>query len=96
VDHADDSRCTIDQRFTVARPSGSGIRFDELVIVESKSSAAPTTVDRWLWQHGDRPVRLSKFCVGMALLDPDLPDNRWHRVLHRHLRPAPSSMTAAA
>lgn len=95
VDHADDSRFTIDQRFTIARPGGTGVAFDDLVILESKSSAAPTAADRWLWQHGHRPLRLSKFCVGMALLDPSLPDNRWHRVLHRHLRSRPGSAVAA-
>jgi hypothetical protein len=37
--------------------------------------------DRFLWSHGHRPVRLSKFATGMALLDPALSHNRWHRTL---------------
>jgi hypothetical protein len=29
-------------------------------------------------------VAVSKFCVGMAALDPTLPANKWNRILRRH------------
>jgi hypothetical protein len=35
-------------------------------------------------------VRISKFAVGMAVLDPALPANRWHRTLHRYAGTAPT------
>lgn len=62
----------------VSRASASG-----LVIVESKSSSTPSAADRWLWSHGIRPVRVSKYGTGMAILDPTLPANRWHRVIRQ-------------
>jgi len=35
--------------------------------------------------HGHRPLRISKYGVGMAALHPGLPELKWHRVLHRSL-----------
>jgi hypothetical protein len=37
-----------------------------------------------LAQMGIRPVRLSKYCIGVALLNPDMAANRWNRLLVRH------------
>lgn len=85
VDRRRGARVTIDQELATGRPAGPLARFDELLIVETKTAGSPTEVDRWLWRHGHRPQSISKFCVGMALLDPALPANRWHRVIHRHL-----------
>ena len=53
-------------------------------IVETKSGGSPSTVDRILWGLGHRPVKVSKFATGLASLRPDLPANRWNRVLRRH------------
>lgn len=53
----------------------------DLVIVETKSGATPSLIDRLLWQQGHRPRKLSKFGCGMAALDPTLPANNWHRTL---------------
>jgi hypothetical protein len=33
---------------------------------------------------GIRPVRMSKYCIGVALLHPDMAANKWHRLLVRH------------
>ena len=44
--------------------------------------AAP--IDRALRSLGSRPVSLSKYCVGMAVLDPRLPANRWNRELRTY------------
>ena len=60
-----------------------------LAVVETKAGATPSAVDRLLWAAGHRPVRLSKFATGLALLHPDLPANRWHRTLRR-LDPTPT------
>lgn len=53
------------------------------VVIETKSAGHPTVVDRWLWRRGARPVSLSKYCAGQALLHPELPRHRWHRTLKR-------------
>lgn len=58
--------------------------FDEFVVVESKTVGAESPIDRALRGLGARPVSLSKYCVGMAVLDPRLPANRWNRELRTH------------
>ncbi|WP_010205756.1 VTC domain-containing protein [Salinibacterium sp. PAMC 21357] len=106
------SRCTIDsglewQRNDVGLDSAAELggaaelRFDDTVIVETKSAGQASEVDRILWRMGHRPDRISKFATGLAALSPELPHNRWSRVLRRHflrrfwpsqlVRPSPSS-----
>src|SRR5690625_7828608 len=55
----------------------------EMLLVESKTVGAAGQVDAILWRLGHRPVALSKYCAGLALLDPRLPANRWNRTLRR-------------
>lgn len=79
----DGARVTIDDELTVSadrRRAG----YPDAVIVETKSGGVPSEVDRLLWAAGVRPARMSKFGVGMAVLDPRLPANRWHRVMSQH------------
>jgi len=95
------SRCTIDSALTwqrngvVAGPDSERsaqhphqLRFNDTVIVETKSAGAASEVDRILWRMGHRPQRISKFATGLAALRPELPRNRWTRVLRRHFVPA--------
>ena len=56
-----------------------------LAIIETKTGSTPSAVDRLLWSRGHRPVRISKYGVGMAALSPALPRLKWHHVLDRHL-----------
>ena len=44
-----------------------------LVLVESKTVGVAATADTVLWRLGQRPMPLSKYCIGMALMRPDLP-----------------------
>ncbi len=81
VDRASRSRMTIDSDLVCSDASGSALALDDYLILETKSSGLPTTADRWLWQHGHRPTRVSKFSTGLAALHPELPHNRWHRTL---------------
>ena len=53
------------------------------VIVETKTPGHANLADRWLWGHGIRPTRISKYATGMAMLFPELASNRWHRTLAR-------------
>jgi hypothetical protein len=80
-------RVTIDEclRCVPADGLGSAV-IDDAVIVETKTDgphAGP--LDRALWRRSVRPARISKYCVGMAALRPELPRNRWNRVLRRHV-----------
>lgn len=59
-----------------------------LAIVETKTPAAPSAADRWLWAAGHRPAVVSKYATGMALLHPELPANKWHRALIHELAAA--------
>jgi hypothetical protein len=55
-----------------------------VVVLESKTTGPDSPVDRVLRRLGRRPLSLSKYCVGMAVLDPGLPANRWNRELRAH------------
>ncbi len=59
-----------------------GVWGPDRVLVESKSTGSGFA-DRVLAARGIRPVSVSKYCVGIALLHPWLPANRWNRILRR-------------
>lgn len=85
LDAASGSRltCDVGLRFS----DGKGHYYDappELILVESKTTGRTTPVETALWRRGHRPVSISKYCAGLALLNPELPANRWHRTLRRH------------
>lgn len=56
----------------------------DAIILESKSGSGNADLDRMLWGRGLRPVKISKYCTGLAALDPELPSNRWNRTLRDH------------
>jgi hypothetical protein len=56
---------------------------DHLALVETKSLEQHAPLDAVLTSMGFRPVRLSKYCLGDALLHPETAANRWNRTL-RH------------
>ena len=75
--------CDVNLRFE----NCTGQRFgplDGVAVLESKTVGSESPVDRALWRLGSRPLSLSKYCVGMAVLDPRLPANRWNRELRTH------------
>lgn len=78
---SDGSRLTIDADLHIADATGQASRLDGYVVIETKSRSKPTIADRALWHMGYRPNRFSKFGTGSALLHPELPANRWARVL---------------
>lgn len=61
--------------------AGTRLARPHLVVVETKTDGRPCEVDRSLWELGHRPASLSKYAVGLAALRPELPRNRWHRLL---------------
>lgn len=52
-----------------------------MVIIETKSSASPSQLDRALWAASVRPAKISKYATAMAAFNPELPRNKWTRVL---------------
>ncbi len=77
------ARVTIDTDLAWASAEGADLQANDLVIVETKTSGRPCAMDQVLWSLGHRPVKISKYCTGLAALDPSLPANKWHRVLGR-------------
>jgi len=84
VDLRTGCRLTCDAGLECSSPAGASVALPGQLLVETKSAGGPTTADRFLWRAGVRPVAVSKFCVGMAALDPTLPANKWNRILRRH------------
>lgn len=78
------SRATVDTDLSWESDDGTTILRPDLAIIETKSGSRISDVDRLLWSHGHRPDRISKFGTGLAALRPDLPANKWARVLRRH------------
>lgn len=93
IDPNDRTRLTFDRRLRCTDENGDVASLDAIV-VETKSTRAPSAADRWLWQHHVRPAKISKYCTGLAAIRPDLPANKWHRVIDRHWE-APSHSAAA-
>lgn len=76
-------RVTIDRDLTFELPTGDTRALPGLLVIETKGTGGPTSVDRLLWRHGYRPESMSKFASGLSLLVPSLPANRWHRLRAR-------------
>ena len=62
------------------------------VIIETKSGTAPSVADKHLWRAGTRPVKISKFGTGLAALNPQLPSNKWHRIIERWMNLVPAKV----
>lgn len=84
VDLDDIARLTVDAGLRCTDWQGADLVLADRVVVETKSSGAPSAADRWLWQNGLRPDKISKYGTGLAALHPELPSNKWHRTLVRH------------
>ncbi|GAA5032382.1 polyphosphate polymerase domain-containing protein [Microbacterium fluvii] len=74
-------RATIDTDLQWIDIDGSGFELPHLAIVETKSPASASRIDRMLWRCGHRPASVSKYATGMAALHPGLPHNKWARLL---------------
>lgn len=78
-------RATVDRDLSWVSAHGRAEVADVLVVETKSGTTGPGPVDRRLWTLGHRPIRISKYGTGLALLTPDLQHNRWHRVTSRHL-----------
>ena len=65
------------------------------VLVESKSSNGAGEADRMLRRLGSRPTSVSKYCIGIAALCPELQSNPWRSTLVRYFdQPLRASLLA--
>ncbi|MEH1129771.1 polyphosphate polymerase domain-containing protein [Micromonospora sp. CPCC 206061] len=85
------ARVTIDTDLAFEAADCRRLHLPGLVIVETKTGATPSAVDRALWTGSLRPIRISKYGTGLAALRPDLPALPWRRTLRRHF-PAPEGL----
>ncbi len=87
VDLDSTTRATIDTSLAFMAPGDRDDHHEAhgLVVIETKSTGGVSWYDRLLWDAGIRPSPISKFGVGMAVTRPELPSNRWHRILRTHL-----------
>ncbi|MFT6764754.1 MAG: hypothetical protein ACJAXA_003428 [Candidatus Aldehydirespiratoraceae bacterium] len=90
IDPGNHTRLTFDRHVRCTDHGGTEAVLDAIV-VETKSARAARSTDQWLWRHGVRPTKISKFCTGLAAIRPELPANKWHRMIDRHWRIQPSS-----
>jgi VTC domain-containing protein len=81
------SRATIDVDLEWELITGQCLTLQHAAIVETKSGSTPSPVDRLLWRAGHRPVSMSKYATGMAALIPELPSNKWARLLRTRFQP---------
>jgi hypothetical protein len=79
------ARVTVDSNLAWTVRDGRTLRVDDVVVLETKSGARPSLVDRQLWASGLRPSRISKYGTGLTVLDDRVRGNRWHPVVRRHL-----------
>jgi hypothetical protein len=57
------------------------------VLVESKSANGSGEADQMLRHLGVRPISVSKYCVGIAALRPEVPANPWRKTIDRYFQP---------
>lgn len=93
VDLANSERITCDVDITAAGISSTGDVEEPLaafgagyVLMEVKAVGGDAAIAHLCHRHGVRAVSVRKYAVGTALVRPDLPANRWHRLLGRHGR----------
>ncbi|MGW9114211.1 polyphosphate polymerase domain-containing protein [Microbacterium sp. NPDC055683] len=87
------ARATVDTDLEWLDAWGGRMSRPDLVIVETKSAARASSLDRLLWRAGIRPVGISKFATGLAAMRPELPSNKWSRVLRTHFDAQPALAT---
>lgn len=92
VNPIDGERVTCDVELSYANKENR-VAGPDLIVVETKSADGHGASDRALAELGIREVSMSKYCIGIALLHPQLPANRWSRLLEQRFgaRRAPVS-----
>jgi hypothetical protein len=89
------SRLTCDVSLSCHTEKASMSDRNTHVLVESKSAHGTSQADQVLRRIGIRPTSISKYCVGIAGLHPEVPSNPWRATLARYFEPPAESTTAA-
>lgn len=84
VNVAEAARVTCDVDVTCRAGDRVAWLLDDRVLVETKAGPGGSSADRVLRSLGHRPVSVSKYCVGVALLHPHLASNPWHALMRNH------------
>jgi hypothetical protein len=77
-------RLTVDADLTCTGEPGTLTALTDRVLLEVKTTSERDPVLRTIQRLGVRPVAVSKYCTGVALLHPDVPRHPWAAVLREH------------
>jgi hypothetical protein len=88
------ARITCDRDMTVREGGRRATGLAGHILVEVKSAEPAGPVDRALEALGMAPASVSKYCVGVALMDPAMPCDPWEAVLERGFGRAPDRAAA--
>ncbi|MFL4476371.1 polyphosphate polymerase domain-containing protein [Paeniglutamicibacter sp. MACA_103] len=83
VNPLDEERLTCDVNLVYSH-DGTVVHGPDLFVIETKTAAGRGAADSALAKMGIRPVSMSKYCIGIALLHPHLAANKWSRLLKQH------------
>lgn len=78
VQRCGSGRVTMDAALTCTKHGAIVIADPGTVLIEPESERADALVDRILRDHGIRPVKISKYCVAVAVLYPTMRADPWH------------------
>lgn len=84
------ARLTVDTDLTCGWGTAKMSLRPGFVVLESKVQGHVSSIDRMLRSLGERPVAISKYCIGVAALGLELPTNPWRRTLRRYFEIAAS------
>jgi hypothetical protein len=77
-------RLTIDADLTCSGEPGTATALTDRVLLEVKTTSERDPVLRAIQRLGVRPLAVSKYCAGVALLHPEVPRHPWAAVLREH------------
>lgn len=78
------SRVTIDVDVEWEAPDGSHRTLPHLAVIETKTAGPPCSIDHRLHRASVRAEDISKYCLGRAATNPQLPANKWNRLLRNY------------
>ena len=77
-------RLTIDADLTCSGEPGTVTALTDRVLLEVNNDTERDPVLRAIQRLGVRPIAVSKYCAGVALLHPEVPRHPWAAVLREH------------
>jgi hypothetical protein len=81
-------RLTIDADLACSGEPGTVTALADRVLLEVKTTTERDPVLRAIQRLGVRPLSVSKYCAGVALLHPEVPRHPWAAVLREHFASA--------